>query len=284
MRRTVHLAILSFVLGGMPMTTGVPAQTTADTGNSEPAAETEGAIGDAAPASAQDSAGTGTQPTPDEQGKTNWLMQVFGPGMWPLWICSIILLGLILERRRALQPKNIIDDAMIEQVADQISECEVEKARRTADQSETVLGKAWSHGLHEFMLGGTELDETLTNATVLAFKPLKKNLLPMATIGVISPLFGLLGTVLGMIITFHQIAATGGADKTKLAGGIGLALFTTAGGLIVGIPAILSNRFFQARLRTLSEQAEAAISRINFRYAHACARKTDAAKRADESE
>ena len=208
----------------------------------------------------------------DEDKKTNWLFQIFGPGMWPLWICSIALVALILERRRTLRPDRIVDAAMIERVADLVAERKMEDAQRAAAESPTVLGKAWAQGLREFSLGGTALAETLTNATVLAFKPLKKNLLALATLGVISPLFGLLGTVLGMIITFHQIAATGGADKAKLAGGIGLALFTTAGGLIVAIPAILGNRYFVSRLTGFAEQTEEAISRINYRYAHATAK------------
>lgn len=208
---------------------------------------------------------------PDEEKKSNWLMQVFGPGMWPLWICSIVLVALVLERRKALRPDGVLDGAMIERVVELAGEKKLDEAQEVAAASPTVLGRAWAQGLHEFSIGGAPLGDTLTNSTVLAFKPLKRNLLALATLGVISPLFGLLGTVLGMIITFHQIAATGGADKTELAGGIGLALFTTAGGLIVAIPAILSNRYFTSRLTGFAERAEEAISRINYRHAHASA-------------
>jgi biopolymer transport protein ExbB len=208
-----------------------------------------------------------------ENVKSNWAGQIFGPGMWPLWICSIALVAFVLERRKALQPAKIIDPLMVDRIADLMAEKKLEEACNVAKISDTVLGKAWAQGLHEFSLGGTSLSETLSNSTLLAFKPLKKNLLALATIGVISPLFGLLGTVLGMIITFSQIVATGGADKAELAGGIGLALFTTAGGLIVAIPAILGNRYFASRLISLADQAEVAISRINYRYAHATAQK-----------
>jgi biopolymer transport protein ExbB len=208
---------------------------------------------------------------PDEEKKSNWLMQVFGPGMWPLWICSIVLVALVLERRKALRPDGVLDGAMIERVVELVGEKKLDEAQEVAAASPTVLGRAWAQGLHEFSIGGAPLGDTLTNSTVLAFKPLKRNLLALATLGVISPLFGLLGTVLGMIITFSQIAATGGADKAELAGGIGLALFTTAGGLIVAIPAILSNRYFTSRLTGFAERAEEAISRINYRHAHASA-------------
>ena len=114
--------------------------------------------------------------------------------------------------------------------------------------------------------------EALTNSSLLAFKPLKRNLQAISTSAAISPLLGLLGTVIGMIIAFAQIAATGGADKSKLADGIALALFTTAGGLIVAIPAIVSGRYFSGKLTGYAEQVEAAIDQVNYRYNHARAR------------
>ena len=205
-------------------------------------------------------------------GKQDWLGQIFGWGMIPIWACSVTLVALILDRRKALRTEHIIDPAMIDQVAELVGELKLEEARSVADESPTVVGRAWSQGLHEFLLGGMSLSEALTNSTLLALSPLRRRLPAIATIGVISPLFGLLGTVLGMIITFGQIAATGGADKSELAGGIGLALFTTAGGLIVAIPAILSNRYFTGRLTGIAEQAEEGISRVNFRHSHALAR------------
>ncbi len=221
-----------------------------------------------------------------EEEKDVYLKQVFGWGMLPLWICSVVLLALALERRAALKPSRIIDAEMMEEVADKVSRLEIEPARQTASQSPTVVGQAWAQGFHEFLLGGMSLSEALTNSTALAMKPLKRNLQAISTLGNISPLFGLLGTIVGMIIIFSQIAATGGADKGELAGGIGLALFTTAGGLIVAIPAILISRYFMARLTGLAEQAEAAINRINYRYSHAVAQQQqdsadNAATRAD---
>ncbi|HUS46504.1 MAG TPA: MotA/TolQ/ExbB proton channel family protein [Phycisphaerae bacterium] len=201
----------------------------------------------------------------------NWLMQIFGWGMIPLWICSIVLVALVFERRKALRPAKVIDPGMVDKVADLVSELKVDEARELAAGSPTVLGKAWGRGFHEFQLGGMSLSEALTDSTLLVFKPLRRNLQGLATLGVIAPLLGLLGTILGMIIIFGQIAATGGADKSRLAGGIGLALFTTAGGLIIAIPAILSNRYFTARVTGFADQAEEAISRVNYRHSHAAA-------------
>ena len=210
--------------------------------------------------------------------RKDMLGQIFGVGMWPIWFCSILLVTFIFERRKALKIENIIDEGMVDRVVDLVGELKLEEAEESARSSETVIGKAWAHGLHEFSLGGVPLIESLMNSTLLALKPLKRNLQVISTLAVISPLLGLLGTVMGMIITFSQIAATGGAEKTKLADGIALALFTTAGGLIVAIPAIIANRYFTSRLTAYADQAEATIYRINYRYQHAQVHKVEAAE------
>jgi len=175
---------------------------------------------------------------------------------------------------------------MVEQVVERVGELKMVEAETTARESPTVVGQAWAHALHEFSLGGVALFESLTNCTLLAFKPLRRNLQVISTLAVISPLLGLLGTVMGMIITFSQIAAAGGAEKAKLADGIALALFTTAGGLIVAIPAIIAGRYFSARITALAEQAEAAIYRINYQYHHArtLAEKGDSPEQGERTE
>lgn len=201
-----------------------------------------------------------------EQQGSDFYGAIFGPGMWPLWICSVVLIALIFERHKSLKRDHIIDRTMIDEFTKLMSERKIDDARNLAKASETVVGKAWHHGIEEFKLGGVSIQDALTDKTLLAFKPLKRNLQAIATLGVISPLLGLLGTVAGMIITFQQIAATGGADKASLADGIALALLTTAGGLIVAIPAIISGRFFNSRLIGLAEEVEDDIHRVNYRY------------------
>lgn len=238
-------------------------------------------------ASAQDrGTSEASQPAPakvsdmlDQEDKQQTIMldQVFGPGMWPIWICSILLVAFTLERRNALKPAKILDEAMVERVTQFVGELRLKEAEEDARRSPTVLGQAWAQALHEFSLGGIPLLEALTNSTLLAFKPLKKNLQAISTLAVLSPLLGLYGTVLGMVITFGQIAAVGGADKSKLASGIALALYTTVGGLTVAMPAIVIGRYFSSRLTALAEQAEAAIHRLNYRYHHAMAHPTSIA-------
>jgi biopolymer transport protein ExbB len=206
--------------------------------------------------------------------------QLFGWAMWPLWLCSIILIALIVERRKKLTADLVYDPAMLNTCCDLIGSGKIDEAEQTARGSDTVIGKAWAQGLHEFQLGGIALGEALTTASTLALKPLKRNLGAISTIAAISPLFGLLGTIIGMILTFSQINADGGADKAELAGGISMALFTTAAGLIVAIPAIVSGRWFTAKLTGHAEVIEAAINRAQYRFTHhqAQATKTESEK------
>lgn len=194
--------------------------------------------------------------------------EIFAWGMSPLWLCSFILVAMVIERLRTLRPHKVLDPAMSDEVATLVGAGRIEEAQVRAKASDTVVGRAWSQGLHEFSLGGVPLEEALTTATSLAFKPLKRNLAGIATIGVICPLFGLLGTIIGMIITFTHISAAGGADKSAIAGGIAFALVKTAGGLVVAIPAIVAGRYFQGRLGIFAVQAEAAIARVNYRHNH----------------
>ncbi|NRA38653.1 MAG: MotA/TolQ/ExbB proton channel family protein [Planctomycetes bacterium] len=202
----------------------------------------------------------------DEENKGEFSDAIFGAGMWPIWLCSLVLIALIFERIKGLKREKIIDRSMIDAFTDHVARHEMDDAQALAQDSDTVVGKAWSQAVDEFNIGGVSVQDALTNKTVLAFKPLKRNLQAIATLGVISPLLGLLGTVSGMILVFQQISATGGADKSELAMGIGLALFTTAGGLIVSIPAIISGRFFNSRLIGYGEEIEDDIHRVSYRY------------------
>ncbi len=236
----------------------------------------------ATPVHAQQKSGTATatsatapetipQPPPPPV-ESSWIWEIFSWGMWPLWVCSFLLAALIYDRYRSLNAKRIVDHQMFEQVTDYFATLDIQSALESAQKSDTVAGRAWAKGIHEFSMGGVALQDALTHASLLALKPMKKGFQAIATIATISPLFGLLGTIVGMILAFSNISATGGADKSQLAGAISLALFTTAGGLLVAIPAIIAGRYFNSKLIAFTEQIETAIHEVNYQYSHALAK------------
>ncbi|MBS3821785.1 MAG: MotA/TolQ/ExbB proton channel family protein [Phycisphaerae bacterium] len=195
--------------------------------------------------------------------------------MWPLWICSLALVMLIIERAVALNT-GIVDPRMVREVSQQLARRRVTEAQQAAVRSSTVQGRAWADGLRDFSLGGVTLHDALTNASAIRVKPLKRNLAAIQTLSAISPLLGLLGTVIGMIIVFDQISlgvgAAGSADvKARMAEGIMIALFTTVFGLVIAIPGILFGRYFSGKVNRFAEQIEADIDRVRSEYAHAAA-------------
>lgn len=200
-----------------------------------------------------------------------WVHQVFGPAMWLLWACSIALVAAIINRFRAMKRSRVIDTAMMEQVKRQMGELKVDDAIATAAKSPTLVGQAWAKALREYQLGGVSLHGVLTDASALVLKPLRQHLWLITTIGVIAPMFGLIGTVIGMILTFSTLAETGGADKAKLAVGLSFALYKTAGGLIVAIPAIVFGRYFAARVIAYAEEVEAHIHGVCYEHSHGLA-------------
>jgi len=181
---------------------------------------------------------------------------LLSPLMLPLYAASVLLVALLLERARALRTALLIDRTAIKEALEMIHAGRLEAAVRRAGESITTITQAWHRGIKEHLQTGDDLKECLSRSCVSEFKGMLRRLQIITAIGVVSPLFGLLGTVIGMIMSFMQISIAGGADKAKLAEGIGFALFTTAGGLLVAIPAILGNRWFQFRILGLSDEVE----------------------------
>jgi len=204
--------------------------------------------------------------------QAGWVHQIFGPAMSPLWLCSVMLVALILNRARATTRAKVVNDAMVREVSQFLGQLQINEAREAAERSGTLVGRAWARGLKEFALGYTSLSDALSNPSVIALKTLRKHLWLITTISVIAPMFGLIGTVVGMIITFSTLAETGGVDKSKLAVGLSFALYKTAGGLIIAIPGIISGRFFSARVTAYADEVENEILDLCHSYVQGLAR------------
>ena len=197
------------------------------------------------------------------------MAELYSIPMIPLWVCSVVMLALIFERFCSLRCGRIMDPKLAKQMITHAEKGDLQSAQDDASKSKTLVGKAWAQGLQEFHLGGVSLEEALTNATVLAFKPLKRNLQGINTIAVIAPLLGLLGTVIGMVLVFDEISVAQNPDKQKMAEGIMVALFTTVFGITIAVPGIVLGRFFHSRIVAFADNVEADIDRIRFGHAHA---------------
>ncbi len=182
--------------------------------------------------------------------------------MIPLWFGSVLLLALLIERTLATRARLAIDQAALDEALACVAAGDDDGAIAASADSDTALGRAWTYGLRRAALGGASVSDALGDAVVIELAPMRKRLQAITTIGVVSPLFGLFATVLGIIISFGQMGVAGGADKAELARAIGIALFGTAGGIILAIPAIIGSRFFSARIAGYAITAEREIARL----------------------
>lgn len=176
--------------------------------------------------------------------------------MIPILICSIIGFALIIDRLLAFRRLNLGDFTMDEAVRNALKRGESEAARALLEGSTTAGGMVLSVTLEK---AGAMDAGSLRSAFALSagdlVRAMESYLRGLATIAAISPLLGLLGTVVGMIRAFMQIESHGGnVSAHLLAGGIWEALLTTAAGLSVAIPCLLFHNLFQGRIEWVEGQ------------------------------
>ncbi len=168
--------------------------------------------------------------------------------MWPIIGSSILAAGIIVDRLIALRKQKILPRDLLPQVwrLYQDNQLDGNKVRSLRDGS--PLGAVLSAGLINRHHGREIMKEAITEAGRQEVYELERNLHALGTIAQISPLMGLLGTVLGMIKVFTAIVSQGVGNPAVLAEGISEALVTTAAGICVAIPALIFYRYFQSRV------------------------------------
>ena len=182
--------------------------------------------------------------------------QKFGFVFWPLALCSITALTFIIERlftfirsRSKIGTEqfmsSITESLRSENIMEAVSTCE-EAGGPLPNVLKAGLLKYSQAQIEERQINKEEIQESIQEASLLEVPELERNLPVLATVAVVSPLFGLLGTVTGMINAFTTIALEGTGDPQQLAGGISQALLTTAGGLTIAIPCLIFYQLFDS--------------------------------------
>lgn len=176
--------------------------------------------------------------------------------MVPILLCSILALGIILERSWALRQGQVMPDGLLAQVRAWLKQDALDGDRLDALRNSSQLGRILAAGLGLHRQTLEERKMAIEDAGRRGAVELERFLAALGTIAMISPLLGLLGTVWGLIVVFDQIVTTGLGQPSDLAGGIAQALITTAAGLAVAIPAVIFHRFFQRKVSVLVSQME----------------------------
>jgi biopolymer transport protein ExbB len=185
------------------------------------------------------------------------LLSLFADGgfmMYPLVLCSLIALGVIIAKSWTLYVAHASTQAVLAEVEEAASAGRLGEAAELAASHPGPTAAILVAGLRritEGEAGASELASAIRTTGTIELGFLERGLVILATVANAAPLLGFLGTVIGMIIAFASIEAAGNVDATLVAGGIKVALLTTATGLLIAIPVNVGYNFFVTRIDTL---------------------------------
>jgi biopolymer transport protein ExbB len=170
---------------------------------------------------------------------------------WPLGGCIILGVIVIIWKAFDLTTKSSRTKRILGEVDGLLEEHRVDEALEATRNSDAPAAKILYAGLDRQEEGTERVMKAIENQGLIELSKLEKGLVVLATLTNVAPLLGFLGTVIGMIIAFQSIEAAGEVEATLVAGGIKVALTTTAAGLIIAIPVSVSHNYFVARIDSL---------------------------------
>lgn len=165
--------------------------------------------------------------------------------MFPIILSSIIAMAIVGERFWSLQKKKILPPDLLSQVRRLYVENKMDEPTLRRLKTSSPLGYILAAGLANSNHGRRIMKDCMEEAGRKVAHDLERFLNALGTIAAVGPLLGLLGTVFGMIEIFSSMMKHGAGDPSSLAGGISVALITTAAGLTVAIPSLIFHRYFE---------------------------------------
>jgi biopolymer transport protein ExbB len=176
--------------------------------------------------------------------------------MVPLLACSIAALAIVLERLWALRTPRVLPEHLIRSVWRYAATGDLSNERIFAIHNDSPLGRVLAAALLNRHQPREIMKESIEEVGRHVVHELERFLTTLGTIAAISPLLGLLGTVIGMIDVFSTITTAGVGDPSRLADGISQALITTAAGLAIAIPTLIFYRYFRSHVQSLVVRME----------------------------
>lgn len=168
--------------------------------------------------------------------------------MLPIVICSIVALAIVGERFISLRREKVVPDNLVADVWRMASTRQLDDDKIRDIQQGSPLGRVLAAGLANRSQDREIMKASIEEVGGHVAHELTRYLNALGTIAAVTPLIGLLGTVVGMISVFTNITTVGVGNPAQLAGGISQALITTAGGLMVAIPALMFHRYFRGKV------------------------------------
>ncbi|MCD8513130.1 MAG: MotA/TolQ/ExbB proton channel family protein [Nitrincola sp.] len=179
------------------------------------------------------------------------LIKAGGWLMLPILACSIAAMAICFERLWFLKKDRVLPEGLLAEVFELIRSEEMTPERLRSIAEGSPLGTIIVAGVRNARHGREVMKDSIEEAAHQVIHEMERYLNSLGTIAAITPLLGLLGTVIGMIKVFTEIMIQGTGNASVLAGGISEALITTAAGLSIAIPALAMHRYLQRRVQTL---------------------------------
>ena len=176
------------------------------------------------------------------------IIKAGGPVMWPIIALSITAAAILLERLWSLQDERVLPKALTDKVWKLVESGQLTDKHVAALAQNSALGQILAAGLANRHRGREHIKEAIEDTGRHVVHELERFLNMLGTIAAVSPLLGLLGTVIGIITAFNAITHQGVGDAKVLSGGIGQALIATAAGLIVAIPSLMGYRYLRGKV------------------------------------
>jgi biopolymer transport protein ExbB len=176
--------------------------------------------------------------------------------MLPIILCSIVATAIIGERLWALRRERICPRKLVDQIWQWAKSERLDAAHISVVRASSPLGRVLAAGLSNRRHTREIMKASIEDTGRHVVHELERYLNTLGTIAAVSPLLGLLGTVIGTIQVFHAISAAGAGNPQVLSSGISTALLTTAGGLIVAIPTLMFYRYFRGRIDAIVVEME----------------------------
>ena len=184
------------------------------------------------------------------------LLKAGGFLIWPILLCSVVALAIVIERFSSLRTSTVAPPGLTERVGKLLKKGSIDSKTINELEEHSPLGRVLAAGLKNPNQHRVVVKEAVEEAGRHVVHDLEKHLQTLGTIAAITPLLGLLGTVIGMIKVFSAITTFGVGDPQALAEGISEALVTTAAGLSVGIPSLMFHRYFRGKVNELTVDME----------------------------
>jgi biopolymer transport protein ExbB len=178
--------------------------------------------------------------------------------MGPLGILSVVAVYIFIERFLAIQRAQKLDPSFMNKMKDFIFEGKMEAAKDMCKKTQTPFARMLLKGVNRIGKPLGDISAAIENVGKLEIYSLEKSLSTLATIAGAAPMIGFLGTVIGMINTFHEMYAAGNSvEISDLSGGIMQAMVTTAAGLVIGIIAYIGYNLLVAKVDKVVHKMEA---------------------------